>query len=72
MTSEDKRGCGDCEFFCFDRIDGEPTCKNTHSEFYGWKSGEGFPLMAVCRHYQPAEIGQLHDAESGTIDSHRR
>jgi hypothetical protein len=64
MTSEDKRGCGICEFFCFDRTDGEPTCNNIHSEFYGWKSREGFPLMAVCRHYQPAETQQLRDVES--------
>lgn len=72
MTSEEKRGCGNCEFFGYDKTDGESTCKNIHSEFYGWKGREGFPLLAVCRHYEPAEIQQLRDAESKMIVNHMR
>lgn len=53
MILEEKKGCGCCEFYDIDETDGEPTCKNVHSEFYGWKSREGFPMMSVCRQYQP-------------------
>ncbi len=53
MILVERKGCGSCEFYGIDETDGEPTCKNVHSEFYGWKSREGFPMMTVCRQYQP-------------------